>query len=756
MSNTRFGFRAVIVLFFTAIIIAAVAAYAEEPPIVKAIEFRGLKRLQAESLRQKISHEEGKPLNLDKISEDIKALYSIGRFEDVRAESEPFEGGVKLIFILKEKPVITRIDLRGNKEIDDEKLKEAMTLKPGSSADIVEITENANKIYSLYEKDGYTLAQVVPVIRRLDAESVFLTYQIKEGEKVKIRKIIIKGNKEVSTGDIKDAMKTSEWWFYSYLTSYFTGGGRYERAKINADVENIRQLYLDRGYIKAEVSSPRTEISEDKQWMDITIEIKEGEQFRVSSFEFSGNTVFTEAQLRKKLTLKPGDILSMKTLREDISAMTDMYTERGYAVAHIYPDFEPSEKEGELKVVLKISEGEIYSIGRINISGNIKTREKVIRRELLLNEADTFNSKLLRRGYQRIQNLNIFETVSIEPSLSPEQKTMDLDITVKERPTGSLSIGGGYSSVDKIIGMVDLTEGNLGGRGQYAKLRGEFSSKSTTYELSFKDPWFLDYPVSFSTSIYKTRREYVNYTKKGTGGSLGFGKRFWDYWSTGASYNFERSTIFGVKENASAVIKSQEGTRITSSISPYIARDTRDNTLDPHSGLSSSLNMTYAGIGGDNKFFKAVIDSALFYPVSKRTTFSVHLNYGYATGLYGEELPLYERFYVGGIYSVRGFDYGEAGPKDETGAVTGGKRKIVFNAEYTFPLISEAGLKGVIFYDAGTAYDHSSDIRIRQSAGAGIRWLSPIGPLRLEWGYKLDREKGESKSKWEFTFGTFF
>jgi len=731
-------------------------AYCIEPPIVKSIEFKGLKRVQAESLFPKIQHKEGLPLNLDEIPDDIRAIYSLGYFDDVRVESEPFEGGVKLIFILKEKPIITRVDIQGNKEIDEEKIREALTIRAGSSYDITAIIENSNKIYSLYEKDGYTLAKIVPVIRKISDDSIFLTYQIEEGQKVKIRNIKIEGSSAISESDIKDVMKTSEWWFYSYITSYFTGGGRYEKEKINSDIEKVRQLYFENGFIRAEVFPPTTTLSEDKEWMDITIKVSEGEQYRVSSFEFKGNTVFKEDDLRKKLILSSGDILNTKALKESISSMTDMYTERGYATANIYPDFLPTDEEKKLMVVININEGDIYSIGRINISGNLKTREKVIRRELLLNEGDTFNGKYLRRSYQKIQNLNFFEGVSIEPHISPEQNTMDLDINVKERPSGSLSVGGGYSSVDRFIGMIDLTEGNLGGRGQYAKLRGEFSSKSTTYELSFRDPWFLDYPVSFSASIYKTKREYVNYNKKSTGGSIGLGKRFWDFWSTGASYNLESSTIYNVKDTASQRIKDQEGTTLTSSISPYISRDTRDSNLDPHTGTNSSISMTYAGLGGDNKFFKGALDASYFYPVSKRTTFSLHLNYGYATGLYGKELPVYERYYVGGIYSLRGFDYGEAGSKDETGAVIGGKKKVIFNAEYTFPLIPEAGLKGVIFYDAGTAYDHSSDINIRQSAGVGIRWLSPIGPLRLEWGHKLDRRKGEDSSKWEFTFGTFF
>ncbi len=270
------------------------------------------------------------------------------------------------------------------------------------------------------------------------------------------------------------------------------------------------------------------------------------------------------------------------------------------------------------------------------------------------------------------------------------------------------------------------------------------------------EPWFFDKPVSFTASVYKTRREFVNYEKKSDGFMLGFGWRFRDYWKTNLSYNYERTTIFNLEETASTAIREQAGAKITSSVSPSITRDSRDNVLDPHTGSKNALYLSYAGVGGDNKFFKAVAESAWFFPVSERTTFSVMGTYGMATGLQGVKLPLYERFYVGGIYTVRGLGYGDAGPRDERGAPTGGTKKVIFNAEYTFPLIAEASLKGVIFYDTGTAYDDRSGIRLRQTAGGGIRWISPIGPLRLEWGKNLDPQPGEGKGKWEFTFGTFF
>ncbi|MDP2168749.1 MAG: outer membrane protein assembly factor BamA, partial [Thermodesulfovibrionales bacterium] len=516
------------IIIFTLVHLLACAgdARCEELPAVKSIEFIGLKRIPDGAVRAKIAQRAGEPLNTGRVSDDVKTVYQMGYFEDVRVQTEPFEGGIRLIFAIKEKPYVTRVDFRGNEEIDDTKLRETITITPGSSADIVAVKENADKIYRLYEKEGYPLARVVPVISRISEDSIFLTYQIEEGHRVKIRDIKIKGNKALSTRTVKGAMKTSERWMFSFLT----GGGRYEEEQLRSDIEKIMELYLNGGYMKAEVFPQDTEFSPDKKRMDITVEVREGEQYTVSSIGFRGNTAFTEDELMKKVKSQIGSLISMKALRADVVALTGMYTEKGHALADIYPDFIPEEEAGKLKVVFVVREGDVYSMGRISISGNLKTRDKVIRRELLLNEGDNFNSSLLRRSHQKIYNLNMFETLDFKPFYDPEKKTMDIDVEVKERPTGSVSIGGGYSSVDKLIGMVEITEGNLGGRGQYLKLKGEFSSRSTTYELSFRDPWFLDYPVSFTTSVYNTRREYVNYEKRASGFTLGFGKRFLDYW----------------------------------------------------------------------------------------------------------------------------------------------------------------------------------------------------------------------------------
>jgi outer membrane protein insertion porin family len=742
-----------VLLLFLNIVLTSGVLYAQELPLVNSIEIRGLKRIEESAVRAKITQRLGEPISPDKTNEDIKNIFRMGYFDDVRAEIEPFEGGIKLIYVVKEKPTIVKIEFQGNEEFDDSKLKEKLTITTGSIADTVLIQDNANRLRSFYEEEGYYLSSIVPVIKKISADEVSLTYQIEEGKKVKIKEIKIEGNKSISTGKIKKSIETKEWWLFAFITS----SGYYKKDRMDSDIERIRDLYFNNGFIKAAVGEPEIRLTDDKKGMIITIPLSEGDQFKISSVEFSGNKVFSDDAIRKRLTLTPDTPFSKEDLRKDILSISELYSENGYALITITPDLIPDDPKKLVKVVLKINEGDRYNIGRIEISGNTKTRDKVIRREVRLDEGDVFNSALLKRSYEMINNLNFFETVELIPKPRPEEKLVDIEIKVKERPTGFLSVGGGYSSVDGLIGTVDLTQGNLFGKGQYIKIKGELGGRRTLYEIAFREPWFMDKPISFSTSIYRTTREYIEYDKEATGFGVSFGKRFTEYWRGEIAYNFEEATISDVSEDASTIITEQEGTRITSSITPSLIRDSRDNYLDPSRGSRNSIYLTYAGIGGTNYFVKGELDSAWYFPL-RSTTFMVRGRFGYATGIWGEELPLYERFYVGGIYTVRGLGFGEAGPRDEeTGDEIGGTEELIFNIEYIFPLISDIRLKGVVFFDAGNAYESFKKFgELRYTAGAGVRWISPIGPIRIEWGYNLDRKPDEERSRFEFAFGTFF
>jgi outer membrane protein insertion porin family len=722
--------------------------WAQDMPSVNVIEVKGSRRIAEDVIRERISQRLGDLLSSETVSEDIKAIFGLGYFDDVKVEVEPFEGGVRLAYIVKEKPAIRRVDVYGNEKLDDEQLNERITITPGSIADTVLIKSNADGIKGFYEEKGYPLAVIVPVVRELGDAQVLLTYQIEEGPKVKIKDIEVEGNEEIPDRKIKKAMKTSEWWIFSWVTK----GGHYEKATLDSDVNRIKNLYHNEGFIQAEVAEPEVSLAEDKKWMNISVEVAEGERFNASSIDFSGNTVFTAEELLVQIKLRPGTLIRRSTLDRDITAMTEMYSEKGYALASVYPDIFPDSEAKTAKIVFRIHEGDIYRIGRIEISGNLSTRDKVVRRELRFSEGDIFNGKLLKRSYQRINNLKFFEKVSIKPRPHAETRTLDIEVHVEERSTGFLNMGVGYSSVDKFLGMVEVTQANLGGRGQYLKLKSEFGSKAILYELSFRDPWFLDTKVSFNTSVYNTQKEFSDYEKKATGFNVGVGRSCKEYWSANVTYGYETATIDNVDESASVFLKDQEGTSETGSIAPTIVRDSRDNYLDPHTGSRNVAAFTLAGLGGDNRFYKVNLDSTWLIPVTERTHFSVRGRFSIADGFDGRELPLYERYYVGGGRTIRGLR--NIGPRDETGNYLGGKRRLIFNVDYIFPLIPSAGIKGEVFYDIGTAYD--SSIHLRDTVGVGVRWLSPVGPLKIDWAYNIEPEPDEDSSKFEFTIGTFF
>ncbi|MBM4129331.1 MAG: outer membrane protein assembly factor BamA, partial [Nitrospira sp.] len=540
--------------------------HAQELPIVNSIELKGLKRIEESAVKAKITQKLGEPISTDKTNEDIKNIFRMGYFEDVRVEIEPFEGGIRLIYVVKEKPTIVRIEFQGNREFDDAKLKEKITITPGVIADVVLIQDNANKLRAFYEEEGYWLSNIVPVVKRISEDEVSLTYQIEEGPKIKIKQIIIEGNKALSAKKIKGVMETKEWWFFSFITST----GYYKKATMDADVERIKNLYFNNGYVKAAVGEPKIQLTADKKAMAITIPVSEGDQYKISSVEFSGNKVFSDEMIRGRITLIPNKPFSKESLTKNLLSISELYSENGYAASSVTPDLIPDEPNKLVKVHIKIEEGDRYRVGRIEISGNTKTSDKVIRREVRLDEGDVFNTSLLKRSYERLNILNYFETVDIVPKPHLEEKLVDLDVKVKEKPTGFLSIGGGYSSVDKLIGMVDLTQANLFGKGQFLKLRAELGAQSTFYDISFRDPWFLDKPISFSASLYNLSREYIQFKKKAFGFGLGLGKSLSEYVRGDIGYRLERATVYDIADDASLIVKDQKGTKLTSSITPIL------------------------------------------------------------------------------------------------------------------------------------------------------------------------------------------
>ena len=725
----------------------------EEVPIIKSVEIQGNKKIAQEMILEKIKSKKGALFYKGTVQQDIKAIYSMGYFDDVQVDLESFEGGVKLVYIVKEKPTITRVDIQGTKELKKEDVKEKLTITPGAISNSQLIFDNVKRITDFYQSKGFWLIQAIPVIREISDDEVTLTFQVNEGPKVGIKKITIVGNQALSDKEIKKVMQTKKKW----ILSFFTGTGFYHKDLLRADLDSIRNLYHNNGYLDVKFQEPEVEVKDKKIY--ITITLSEGSQYRVGSLAFANNSVYSEEEIKKIIKTATGNVFSREDLKQDISGMLDLYHEKGYAMADINPIVSADHKRLIVDIKLDFQEGDIFHVGRINILGNVKTRDKVIRRVIRLDEGQRYNSKLVERSQEKINNLQYFETVDVQPVVKQEEKLIDLNVKVEERLTGMISLGGGYSSTDKIVGMAEITETNLFGRGLYLKLKGELSEKSINYSINLTDPWLLDKPVSGSVALFDEEYEYPDYDWDSHGFSLGLGKEFTDYIAGNTTYRLEREKVNDVSDEASIIIKDQEGRYTTSSIGTSIYRDSRNNLLDPTSGSKNAIFTDLAGLGGNTKFYKFLVDSGWYFPFKWETTFMLRGRFGYADGYSDRELPLDERFYVGGINTVRGIDFGEAGPRAENGEIIGGDMELIFNAEYIFPLIKSLRLKGLVFFDAGSAYDrHDMDVveELTRTAGTGLRWLSPFGLVRLEWGHNLSKRDDQESNRFEFAFGSSF
>ncbi len=760
-----------LMLFIAAIVFPCAA----QDTKITLIEIQGNKRIETATILAKLRSKEGDFFSPSLIKEDIKALYQLGHFEDVQVKTEGFESGLKIIFSLKEKPLIREIIYEGNDEVSLETLKEGITLLPRTAYNQQLINENAEKLRLKYQDKGFYEAVVVPVVTELRNGDRNVTFYIEEGKKVKLSDVVITGNTALTSKEIKDALKNQEWWIFSF----FGHSGALRTDELKEDVETIKNLYFNKGYIQVQVDDPVIEFKDKKKKNKLVLRfnVKEGDQFRVGSVTFKGNSIISSSELTKEVKLKPGDVFSRDLLRHDVSRVMDRYDGIARPFASVIPQFNIDSARKTVALTMEIQEGGEVRIGRIEITGNPKTRDKVIRREIRLDEGDLYSKKALKRSYDRINNLNFFESVDIVPERR-QDSIMDLNVKVKEKSTGMISVGGGYSSVDKMMGMIEFTQGNLFGRGQLLKIKAQVAMAGTTnqYMFSFVEPYLFDKQISGRVDLYSQTTEYDGYNAKSKGFGLSIGKTFGEYVSTSLKYGLDSTKYTLSTENSDTPpndIKTlindygdgdpNSATIMTSSVTWSISRDSRDYYLDPKTGSRNSFFVQYAGgpLGGDPNFYKTVIDSAWYYPLFWDTVFMVRGRFGYMESLIDKPVPLTERFFVGGPGSVRGFQYGGAGPIDDTGNRLGGTKELIFNFEYNFPLYPAARLKGLVFYDIGRAFGiepfRSFKIEdLAHSYGFGIYWLSPFGPLKFEFGFPLKKNSTDKLSSFDFSIGSQF
>ncbi|MBI5643306.1 MAG: outer membrane protein assembly factor BamA [Deltaproteobacteria bacterium] len=716
----------------------------------------GNRRVDAEAIFKKLTSKAGELFSPDDVKEDIRAIYNTGFFDDVSAVLADTVSGKILTFNVREMPFIKKVEFKGNSEIKDEKIKEAITIKEHTVLDRVILGETAEKIKSLYSEEGYYLAAVTPSVES-DGLEARVTFRIEEGPAVKVKRITFIGNKFFTDKELRGFMTTQETGFFSLLTS----SGKFNEFIFQNDLAILMSQYFDKGFIQADILDQRVLLSEDKKWFYITVALSEGDQFKVGKVDIQGEILTSREELAAKLKIKEGEVFSRTGLTKGIEAVSEVYGEQGYAYADIKPVTKVDQENKTVDLTIDIKKNELVYIERIDISGNTRTRDKVIRREVELGEGDLFSSTELKKSRGNLKRLGFFEDVRINQTQGSAPDKMKLDVDVKERPTGSISLGFGYSSVDKLIGTASVSQSNFMGTGIKLDISGTVSASSSKYIIGFTEPWLFDRPLSAGFDIYNTDKEYPDFNLKKKGFDVRFGFPITKRYAKGyVTYKLEDVNITDVADDASSFIKEQEGDSLESSIKFAFRRDTRDDAFFPTEGSVVNLSTELAGgpLGGTSYFIKYEGDAVKFFAMPWDTSFSVHGSLGYVQSYQGHEVPIYERYFLGGINTIRGFETRSVGPKDaETGDFIGGTSMMYINTEFLFPLFAQQSLRGLVFFDAGNSYDGGIDLGdIRTSAGLGIRWYSPLGPLRLELGFNLDRREGEAGQQWDFAIGTIF
>lgn len=750
-----------IILF---LFVATFDLHSDEKRKILLIEISGNTKVDSDAILMNIKSKEGNIYFQKEVSMDVKNIYKMGYFESVRAEIEETEGGIILYFIVEEKQYVRSFEISGNDEIETEKINEVIKIKARAFLDEVALKKSIEAIQQLYIEEGLFLAEIKTEFVDLGNKDIMIKFIIDEGEKAKVKEIKISGIDAQESSEIKKSLETKEYDFFSWLT----GRGKYNKNQIDADLFNVESYFMDRGYINVKVSEPVVTLSPDRRWLNIIINVAKGDRFKINRIDITGDLLFEKSEMMKKIKSKEGNYFNRSLIREDIFNLTDLYGGLGYANANINPLTRVDPERKTIDLTLNIDKNKLVYIDKIQITGNTKTRDKVIRRELRLAEGELYNIDKIKFSRERIYALGFFEEVSFSMKPHDDPTLSDLFINVKEGQTGTFTLGAGFSSIDKFILTTQMSFGNFLGYGQRISLRAELSSRRQLADLSFYEPYFLDTDWSFGLRLYTTELSYI-FQRKSSGGNLKWGYKVGEFSRVFIEYKYEDVNIKDIGATDTRLFTSG----VTSSVSFSIVRNSLDHPYDPSKGSLINGTMEVAGkyLGGDFDFYKFDASYSKYFPLFLRTVFLFKAQAGFGRSISKERLPFSERYFVGGPYDVRGYDYWTVGPmesvitlNDEPDSTTvkkpiGGNKMVVFNAEYIFNIIRSAGIKGVFFFDAGNAFSEEQDFfqeELRMGWGFGIRWFTPIAPFRFEWGFPIKRRPGEKASVFEFSIGSFF
>lgn len=737
-------------------VVRDVISYTERDFIIASISPTGNARIDSGAISRKIKSKAGDFYDPAALRTDMKAIFKMGYFENVRIEVEESGQGKIVTFEVTEKPLISRVEYSGLDAFSKDEVSEAANISPNSILNTTKVNNGAAAIKALYKEKGYYNTTVTAQISYPDEKHAELRYIIVEGDKIFIKEIKFIGNKSFDSDDLEDVIESSAKNWLSWLTE----GGLMKQQMLAQDVARLGSFYNNQGFLEVKVGDPK--VDQDGEWLYLTFTIEEGPRYRVGTVSFAGDLIEDKQKLRSMLTIQNQEFINRQILREDVLKLTDFYSENGFAFADIRPKMNRSTTGARVDILIEIDKGDLVYIQRIAIKGNTRTRDNVIRRELNIAEGGVFDSKALRTSSQRLQRLDFFEEVNIVPEPAMDPSKMNITVNIKEKSTGQFSIGAGYSSVDSFMLMGEISENNFLGRGDRLTFAANVSGASSRFNLGYTNPHLRDSQLSVGADLFNWFREYDDYDKDSKGGALRFGYPLFERVRGYGSYSYTDTELSNVSPFASQIILDSMDINITSALKFGMVRDTRDRRTGARSGSENSITLKYAGgpLAGDAEFTRLEGFSSWYFPLPWTTVFHFKAAAGQVWENETGKLPVYERFYLGGINTIRGFEYASASPIDpETGDRIGGDKMWYTNIEYVFPIAPEAGIRGVVFFDAGKVFADGEEWNIdsyNKAAGVEFRWLSPMGPLRLVWGYNLDPEDDEDQSVWDFSMGGSF
>lgn len=741
-------------VFLVSSIVAEPHALAQAGRMVTEVSVRGNKVASQEMVLSKVKTKVGRDFSEDILGEDIKRLYATGYFVDVGAELEEYKAGVRVIFVVDEKPRLVNIIIEGASALKEKYIAAHMSSEVGSILDQRVLKKDIDGIKELYGEKGYSLAKIeyeVDVDEETKEASVYIL--IDEGSRVKIKGIRVFGNQAFLERKVLKLMKTRK-------DTLFTSGN-FEEDTFNEDLERIRSFYRQAGFADVIVES-ELRYGPQKQRMYITLKIQEGRRYLAGRIKITGNVLFPTEEIEGALKMMEEEVFSQYNLRQDIARIQRYYFEQGYIFAEVEADPVLNKATGRVDVTYRILENELAYVDKIRIRGNTKSKDAVIRRELRITPGEPFDGAKLQRSKERLYNLGYFEEIGydIAPGSAPNRK--DLVVTVKETKTGEFSLGAGYSSVDQFVAFIEIIQKNFDlfnppsftGGGQQFKLRAETGTVRENYELRFTEPWLFGRALSFGFDMYRLTRTFDDYDAQRQGGDVRFWKDFTEYTRADLMYKLEDIKVFDIVSGASQDVRDEAGTNTVSMVTLGVTRDTRDNIFSPRKGMVLNGVAEYAGgtLGGNKDFYKLTGQAAAYFTYLRGLVLELKLRAGVAEEFDDTvNVPLYERFYVGGASTIRGYAERLVGPIKAAEPV-GGKTMLIGNIEFTFP-VAEL-IRGAVFYDIGNVWSdsHNFDLGdLRAGIGVGVRVKTPIGPLKLDWGYALDREDIDERS-WQVHF----